>query len=272
MPLSHAFDTIIERVRRILADTEKVLFSEEELRDYINEAQREFCEKTRILRAEGPLTTQENSRVFNLPDDCFIVEQIARADGHIIKKTSSRDLLNNYGTKFHTCYGTPEYYYQDWDGQKQVRFYPIPADSVLASFQAIDSEFGAIISAADEAATPHEFDSELGAVADSQIPDDEGLDNNIFTSEAGAVTSVLNTEGVFKVFYIRYPELNVMEIDDAQALQYYCLHKCHEKDSPVMNVKLSVHYENKFQERVNRESMRVSSAQHANVATRGVYG
>jgi len=294
MPLPHAFDEIIKRVRRILSDTEKVLFSDEELRDYINEAQREFCEKSRILRAEGPLTTQENAKIFNLPQDCFIVDYIQRADGHMIKKTSSRDLLNNYGTRFHTYHGNPEYYYQDMDGQKQVRFYPLPDESVLASFQQIDSEFGAIV-AADlitlvplivdgvevynetdplylAAATPHEFDSEFGAVVDSQILDEEGLDNNNFTSELGAVTSVLNTEGVYRVFYIRYPQKDLLEIDDVQAMQYYCLHKCYEKDSPVMNLKISIHNENKFQERVSRETMRVSSAQHAEMATRGVYG
>jgi hypothetical protein len=294
MALPHAFDKIIERVRRILSDTEKVLFSDEELRDYINEAQREFCEKTRILRAEGPLTTQENSKIFNLPDDCFIVDYIARADGHMIVKTSSRDLLNNYGTRFHTCYGNPEFYYQDMDGQKQVRFYPIPTESVLASFQQFDSELGAIIASDsvtiepiivdgveiyDEddplyiaAATAETFDSELGAVVDSSIPDAEGLDNNNFTSELGAVTAVMSTEGVYQVFYIRYPQENLLEIDDIQAMQYYCLHKCYEKDSPVMNLKISIHNENKFQERVSRETMRVSSAQHASMATRGVYG
>ena len=120
-------------------------------------------------------------------------------------------------------------------------------------------------------ASPQDFDSELGVTIDSTLENDDGEDTNSFNYEEGAVTGVLSTEGRFRVWYSRYPREDKLEIDDDQALYNYVLHKCYEKDGPKQNLELSLLYENKFQERVNREIGRVASGQNATMSVRGVY-
>jgi hypothetical protein len=294
MALPHEFDKVVERVQRITTDAKSIRWTTPELRDYINEGQREYCEKTRILRSEGPLTTRENSEIYNLPTDCFIVVRVERSDGCILQKVSSNDLLNAYGSRYRTRFGNPTQYYQDLDGQKQLRFFPKVDENVLSNYKDFTGENGAVISSEsveglvplivdgvevfDEgsaafiaAASDDAYDSELGAVVDSTILSEDGTDENSFTSEEGAITGVLSTEGKFHVFYIRYAREDKLEVDDLQALQYYTLHKCYEKDGPLQNLQLSSQYELKFQDRVNREIGRVSSAQHAELRTRGIY-
>lgn len=293
MALPHEFDQIIQRVQRITGDSKFIRWSKDELIDYINEAQREYCEKTMILRAESPLTVRENSEIYTLPDDCFIVDRIERSDGNVIVKTTSRDLQRQFSDRYRRDIGDPEFYYQDLDGQKQLRFYPIPGEDILGEYANFIGELGAVygiddvnleplvldnVQIFDEEsplflanATPIPFESEFGVTIDSTLENEEGLDDNHFDFEEGAVTGVLVTEGKFRVWYVRYPRIDKREIDDDQAMQYYTLHKVYEKDGPQMNSELSNMYEQRYQERVNRESGRVSSGQHANMSCRGVY-
>lgn len=293
MALSHEFDEIINRVQLITGDSRFIRWSKKELIVYINEGQREYCEKTMTLRAESPLTVRENSEIYNLPDDCFIVDRIERSDGNLLLKTTSRDLQFRFSERYRKVIGEPTHYYQDLDGQKQLRFFPIPGENILAEYVNFIGELGAVIgiddvdlqplvidnvqifNEEDEAflanATPIPFESEFGVTVDSTLENEEGQDDNHFNFEEGAVTGVLSTEGKFRVWYVRYPREDKREIDDDQALQYYVLHKCYEKDGPQMNPEISGMYEMRYQERINRESGRVSSGQHANMSCRGVY-
>jgi hypothetical protein len=271
MALPHVYDEVIQKISRITGDVNFIRWSKDELIDYINEGQREYCEKTMILRAEGPLTTRENSEIYNLPEDCFMVDRVERPDGHVIYKTTSRDLLRQYGTKYRHYTGNPESYYQDLDGQKQLRFYPTPTEDMRSVYADFTGELGAVTGNAE----PADFDSELGLTTDSTLTDDntdEGVDSNTFNYEEGVVTGVIDNSGKVRVFYVRYPRVDYLEIDDEQALRNYALHKCYEKDGPQMNPQLSIMYEDKFEERVNREIGRVSSGQHANISTQGYYG
>jgi hypothetical protein len=304
MALPHEFDKVLERVTRITGDLKFTRWSKLELIDYINEGQKEYCEKSMILRAESPLTVRENSEIYTLPDDCFIVDRIERGDGDVVTKTTSRDLGRGYGGRQTRGYngganyrkerGNPIFYYQDLDGQRQLRFYPIPDSSVLSTYRQIDSELGAIIRYETSqqveplivdgvqvvdtenplfisTAVSEEFDSEVGVTIDSEVLEEDGTDVNHFNHEEGAVISVLSTEGAFRIWYVRYPRENIAEINDLQALQYYTLHKCYEKDGPLQNFEVSRLYEGKFRDRLNEEIGRVSSGQHAEMSVRGSY-
>ncbi len=293
MALPHEFDQIIKRVQLITGDSKFIRWSKDELILYINEAQREYCEKTMILRAESPLTVRENSEIYTLPDDCFIVDRIERSDGNVISKTTSRDLQRRFSDRYRKDVGNPEFYYQDLDGQRQLRFYPIPSEDILGEYSNFIGELGAVYGIDDvdlqplvldgvqifneedpaylANATPIPFESEFGVTIDSTLENEFGIDDNHFNFEEGAVTGVLVTEGKFRVWYVRYPREDKREIDDDQAMQYYTLHKLYEKDGPQMNPELSIMYEQRYQERVNREVGRVSSGQHADMSCRGVY-
>jgi len=151
----------------------------------------------------------------------------------------------------------------------QLRFYPNPDADLRASYETIDSEFGGITNSDDENAVAQTYDSEFGAVVDTDPDDEDGTDT--FNYEEGAVTGVIDTADKLRVFYIRKPREGYVEVNDLQALQYYCLHKCYEKDSSFQDLKKSMHYEIKFQERVNEEATRVNSAYHGNLSVRGTY-
>lgn len=297
MALPHQFDKIITNITRVTGDLNFIRWTKDELIDYINEGQREYCEKSMILRSEGPLTARENSEIYTLPTDCFIVDRIERPDGHVITKTTSTDLLRGEGSRYRHYFGNPTKYYQDLDGQNQLRFFPIPSADMRSVYADFTGELGAIIAADsvtiepliidnvqvyDESdplylanATPIEFDSELGVTTDSTLTDDgeeDGIDSNTFNQEEGAVIAVMDNTDKARVFYVRYPKEDILEITDLQALRNYVLHKCYEKDGPQMNPQISLMYEQKFQERVNREIGRVSSGQHANMSVNGIYG
>jgi hypothetical protein len=293
MALIHEFDKVIERVTRITADLKFNRWSRDELIDYINEGQREYCEKSMNLRAEGPILNRENSEIYTLPNDCYRVDRIERSDGCTIEKTTSRDLERAQGSRYRIARGQPTHYYQDLDGQRQLRFYPVPTENVLSTYRDVDGELGIVTQAGVSEINPlivdgveivdendplyiatHEslgFDSELGVTVDSTEPNEDGEDDNTFNFDEGAVQAVINGEGKFRVWYVRYPREDIFEIDDLQALQYYALHKCYEKDGPVQNIDTSMLYERRFQERINREIGRVSSGQSANMSSRGYY-
>jgi len=293
MALPHEFDKVIGKVTRVTGDVNFIRWSKGELIDYIDEGQREYCEKTFILRSEGPLTTRENSEIYNLPEDCFNVDRLERHDGCVIMKTTSRDILRQFGPRYRISRGSVTHYYQDLDGQKQLRFFPIPVNQVLSDYTDFTGELGVVtgvdkvdlepiivdgVQIYDESdplyiasATPQEFDSEFGVTIDSTLENEDGEDTNSFNYEEGAVTGVLSTEGKFRVWYSRYPREGKLEIDDDQSLYNYVLHKCYEKDGPQQNLELSLLYESKYQERVNREIGRVASGQNATMSVRGVY-
>jgi hypothetical protein len=269
MPLTHPFDVIINRVKNTTRDQNLIFWSKPELIDYINEGQEEYCEKTMTLRAEAPLTTRENSQIYNLPVDCYIVDRIEREDGVTLLKTSSRDLESRYGSTFRTSTGTPTHYYQDLDGQGQLRFYPTPETDLRAEYETIDAELGGIISSTDDDAVDETYSQELGEVVDTDADDDTAYDT--FDFENGVVTGVISTEGKFRVFYSRKPRANELEVSDVQALSYYALHKCFEVDGAFQDLNKSIMYENKFQERVNTEATRVYSAYHGQLRTKPAY-
>ncbi len=293
MALPHAFDKILQRVTRLTGDLNFIRWSKDELIDYINEGQREFCEKTMILRTEAPLTVRENSEIYTLPDDCFIVDRLERNDGYTIPKTTSRDLARSQGRNYRSDFGRPISYYQDLDGMRQIRFYPIPDDSITATYRPIEGELGVVVQAGQYEIEPIvvngveifddnnpllleelesiPFTSELGLTVDSTELDEFGRDTNVFNHEEGEVVQVLNTEGAFYVWYVRYPREDILEIDNLQAMQYYVLHKCYEKDGPLQNIQLSGLYEQRFSDRMNEEIGRVASGQHARMSTRGTY-
>ncbi len=269
MAISHEFDKIINRVKGITADANNIYWSKDDLISFINEGQEEYCEKTLTLRAEGPLTTRENSQIYNLPTDCHLVDRIEDENGDALTKTTSRDLERMFGNRFRNALGSPSHYYQNLDGIGQIRFYPNPSTDLRATYETFDADLGGNISSDDDDAVAETYDSELGAVIDTDQEDDTAYDT--FNFDTGLVTGVLATTGKLRVFYARNPRPDIYEINDLQALQYYALHKCYEKDGPFQDFKKSMHYELKFQERVGEERGRVSSGQHAQISVRGSY-
>ena len=258
------FDTIISRVRATTSDANGIYWPKDDLISFINEGQFEYCQKTKTLRAEAPLTSQENNHIYNLPTDCIEADYVERGDGKRIYKTTVEDLDRMFGPMFRRATGDPLYFYHSLDGQKQIRFYPTPTEDQRATWETFDADLG-VVTGSEEDGVVDDYDGEAGEIVDGNGAYDT------FDFDAGIVTGTINSDGALRVYYYREPREDQYEINDLQALQYYCLHKCYEKEGPFRDLNLSMHYEMKFQERVNEESNRMESGQHANMSVRGYY-
>jgi len=260
------FKDIVNTIRRISTDTDGVMWDNQELTDYLNEGQREFCRLTRTLRAETPLLYRENFEIYTLPNNCYEITRIELADGTVLCKSSSNDLARRFGSRYREATGTPSFYYHDLDGEGQIRFYPKANANLCSQYTAFNTEPGAVSQVQDDLGVNIAFDSEEGVVADY-----ESDEYDMFDFEEGAVTASVSTDSAVRVFYICYPRKDYMEISDELALRYYTLARCLEKDSPLQDLKKSVFYDTKFDHRVNIQRGRMQSAFGAELAVKGHY-
>jgi len=128
------FDKLRERIRFETQD-DGTYWSDEELDAYINEAQRDFCERTRCLRAEAPITASENLSTFTFPEDLLRLLRATNSDGTplaIKRYDEVEDIAGGNITDADNT-GTPQYLYVGLDGPEQFRLYPIPESSPVAS-------------------------------------------------------------------------------------------------------------------------------------------
>jgi len=276
MPVDQ-FEKVFVQVRRTVDDPDGIRWPDEVLRDYINEGQLEYCRESKTLRAEGALLSRENFEIYTLPDDLYETIRIERRDGLPLVKTSSTDLANRFGSLFRDSDGDPTHYYQDLDGPRQLRFWPRPADDIRAGFVTFDSEQGAIVAANDFNVPPIDsvipFDSEEGVVTQAEgipITSEDDL-YTTFDFQEGAVGAVVSTDETIRVFYVRLPRENVLEIEDLRALRYYCLFRIYEEDSPFQDLQKAEFYEQRFLTRMRIERNRVEGAYGANLAVKGWY-
>lgn len=121
-----AFEDIRRDARKVLQDDDKVYWTDDELDLYINEAQDEFCKKTRSLRAQTPITSRENQEVYTIPDEAIEVIRFEDVNGSVLQKTSSSALRVSDGDNFRTVIGNPSHVYSDLDGENKFRFFPRP--------------------------------------------------------------------------------------------------------------------------------------------------
>lgn len=130
------FEELIAKVRLQLQDAEGNYWTDEEITDYLNEGQLEYCRKTKALRGEAPIVRKINNDTYALPEDCLEVLRIEDDDGNEIPRATSVDLQarrgefrkrNRQGASDST---NVQFAYSDLDGQGGIRFYPRPASSM----------------------------------------------------------------------------------------------------------------------------------------------
>lgn len=257
-------DKILTRIRNITTDVDGHYWTDTELKLLIDDAQEEYCRETRSLRSEAPLTTRENSEIYNLPLDCYEVLRLERADGHVLKHVTSDHLQRIYGSHFRSCKGEPCYFYQDLDNEDQLRFFPSPSLDIRATFIPFDQEEGALVQVQDDLGADIPFDQEEGAVVDTD-------GESIFDQNEGVVSAFLSTDSAYKVFYIRRPQEGVVEIKDQKALAYYVSSECFRKEGPFNDLKRVEYYKQKFEERVIIERQRVNNSFGASHRVQGNY-
>lgn len=134
-----AFDDLVAKVRRVVRDDHGNYWTDDEIKDYLNEGQREFVRQTFCLRAQSPITAKENEEVYLLPDGCREVLRMENTEGTKLEKTTSHDLQAQHGDGWRDTTGTPEAFYSDLDGDGKFRFYPRPVPSVESSLTAFDA-------------------------------------------------------------------------------------------------------------------------------------
>ena len=124
------FDELRERIKRDLKDENNAFWSDEEIGDYINEAQYVYCEDTSYLRQQFPIISKENREVYNFPDDMIKLLRAENSEGDNLEFVDSKFLQKTYGDGFREVTGTAQYLYSDLDGEDQFRLYPRPSTSI----------------------------------------------------------------------------------------------------------------------------------------------
>jgi len=131
------FDNLIAQVRTQLQDAEGNYWTDEEITQYLDEGQLEYCRKARSLRGEAPITRRENQDVYTLPEDCLEILRIEDSEGIEIRRISS-DLAERAYSNFRSRTGSTaasgstdvRFGYSDLDGFGKIRFYPRPNPSI----------------------------------------------------------------------------------------------------------------------------------------------
>ncbi len=124
------FSTLRASIARSFQDDDYDLFSEDDLDDLINEAQRDYAERTKALRSESVISSKENIEQYNFPADYLEFIRMEDDDGGKIIPKGWEWLEETYGEKYRDATGDPIYLYSDLDGDGQFRFYPRPDPTI----------------------------------------------------------------------------------------------------------------------------------------------
>lgn len=134
------FPEMIAKVRLQLQDAEGNYWTDEEITDYLNEGQVEYCRKSLALRGEAPIVLKENQGTYTLPDDVIQILRVEDSDGKEIHRVDSADLqkrLGNFRARDNGSNvndGNPNFCYADLDGIGSLRFYPRPNPTIEEGF------------------------------------------------------------------------------------------------------------------------------------------
>lgn len=126
-----AYAKLREAIRRRLNDPAPGTFwQEDELDIHIANGIREWCERTKCLRAQSTVWSQATRDTYNMPPDFLELLRMEDEEGSELTISDFRALAEEFGTDFTATTGTPTHVYADLDGQGKFRLYPRPTASI----------------------------------------------------------------------------------------------------------------------------------------------
>ena len=133
-------EEILLRVRDTLADPTGSRWSTERLVRLLDEAQKDICRQTKILKGKALLPIIPGISVYDLPADVNIIDRIL-FNGQklsIVSHTDMDAIRSDWETVVSEVLKV-DYIIYDKLNQRQIKIYPIPASTVDVS---LDSPYG----------------------------------------------------------------------------------------------------------------------------------
>lgn len=135
---SDSFDSMALEVLEDLNDPQQNRFSSGYIKTLFDEGQREYCEDSGALRSRIGITSKENQRIYNFPDDMVRPIRLEDKRGKEIAPVTGSYVESLFGNNFRNreknkdvC---PMYYYSDYVGDGQFELYPNPSPTIEKPF------------------------------------------------------------------------------------------------------------------------------------------
>lgn len=246
---------IIRQARVTLADKDADRWSDDRLIQLIDEAQKDIIKQTKYLKGEFSLSPQVGVNKYKLPDDVWFLTRVT-FDSCPIPFLSYNDfdrsefvdrLDYDWSSHYSERVSGPSYPTDCWEEDtggevcailydkraiSEITIYPIPNDSIVLDGYPFDNaqepqfegdEVLGVVTAIDG----YTFNSTQGVVTNIFDPaQNEGDFNSIY----GVVTSIAETKGLVKFWYIRLPKTVTAITDTLEtpalfdtAIRYYVI-------------------------------------------------
>ena len=135
---SNSFDAMAKEVLEDLNDPQENRFSSSYIKTLFDEGQKEYCESSGALRSRIGITSKENQRIYNFPDDMVRPIRLEDKRGKEIVPVTGSYVESLFGNNFRNRENNkdlcPSYYYSDYVGDGQFELYPNPSPTIDRPF------------------------------------------------------------------------------------------------------------------------------------------
>lgn len=129
--------TLIASIRDIISDPDGTRWNDTRLIELIDEAQKDICKQTKVLRTTKHLVAHPDQANYSLPEDMRLLSRVLYNGVRLVFK--SHDELDKLSTSWESDTGTPKYVVFDKLDRGILKLYPIPDFTENVPFELADA-------------------------------------------------------------------------------------------------------------------------------------
>ncbi len=208
---------ILNIVRLLVFDTKGVMWSDDELLNFIDYARKKYCEDTCCFTKTWNI--RHTNGVYQFPNDYIKLLAIYSVKELPVVQVSSKDLFYRYGD-FLTLTGYPEFIYNDLVNNKSFSLCPNPVDLQNITITIFEG-YGVL---------------------------DDGVYGVVDNDDYGVEESYIYFEDIAEMIYSYYGLLD--EIKDYMAIVYYACYHAFQLDTDFKDLNKADFFKARYQERI----------------------
>ncbi len=131
--------TLIQKTRllsRDPSDSGRVRFSNAQILDFLNEAQRDAIGATLCIRKQYSFDTSSGTRYYAMPSDFIAIDRLVHDDQAFEEKSPAK--LDKVSTEWETVTGEPINFFVRFSSRGMVGFYPYPVTNTSTATVSVD--------------------------------------------------------------------------------------------------------------------------------------
>ena len=118
------------------SDSGRVRFSNAQILDFLNEAQRDAIGATLCIRKQYSFDTSSGTRYYAMPTDFIAIDRLVHDDQAFEEKSPAK--LDKASTEWETVTGTPINFFVRFSSRTMVGFYPYPVTGTSTHTVTVD--------------------------------------------------------------------------------------------------------------------------------------